>query len=128
MRLGSLQIEDEISPERFRLWRLREAMERESEAVQVTPVQLQRFVAVELDQFEREFVGSSMEALKVRRMSASDEAEERTKSEKVRERKRVDVVEVAIGGFTERDWIVLLYQSFLCVLSTVIEAFESVAC
>ena len=71
--------------------------------MQMTPVQLQRFVAVELDQFEREFVGSSMEALKLRRMSASDEAVVRMKSEKVRERKRVDVVEVAIGGFPERE-------------------------
>lgn len=42
-RLGSLQIEGEISPERFRLWRFREETERgrDSVAIQVTPVQLQ---------------------------------------------------------------------------------------
>lgn len=40
-RLGREQTEDEISPERFRVWRLREETERGSEVVQVSPVQLQ---------------------------------------------------------------------------------------
>lgn len=73
---------------------------------------------VELDQVEREFMGSSMEDLKVRRMSASDEAEaRRMRSEKVRERKRVDLVVLAIGKQNtrmERGWSI---NSFLGVHS-----------
>jgi hypothetical protein len=40
-RLGSLHIEDEISPERFKLWRFREVTESEDVVLQVIPVQLQ---------------------------------------------------------------------------------------
>lgn len=63
-------------------------------------------------------MGSLMEALKVRRMSASDEAEVREKNKKVRERKSVDLVVVAIGGHKrererESSWFCLYHQSFM---------------
>lgn len=52
------------------------------------PVQLQRLAMEVLDQLERWFMGSSMESLNMRRLSASDdEAELRMKKEKLRERK-----------------------------------------
>ncbi|KAL6985335.1 hypothetical protein U1Q18_018711 [Sarracenia purpurea var. burkii] len=50
---------------------------------------------------EREFVGSPMEFLKVRRMAGSEEEEVRTKRVKVRDRKRENAVVGAIGGHRE---------------------------
>lgn len=74
---------------------------------------------VELDQVEREFVGSSMEDLKARRIFASDEAElRRTRSEKVREKRSKGLVEVAIGrsSFSERTcWFLLYIPVLFCV-------------
>lgn len=66
---------------------------------QVTPTQLQKWVDVVLDQFERDFLGSSMADLKLRRMSASEEMaeEHRKKREDVRERKRRKMEALAIG-------------------------------
>lgn len=52
----------------------------------------------ELDQLEREFLESLMEALKVRRMSASEDDELRIRNVEIRERNKGNAQVVAIGG------------------------------
>lgn len=61
-----------------------------------------------LDQVEREFIGSSMEALKAKRVSDSEVEEVRMKREKEKRRERnVDLcMEVAIGGDTREKSLV----------------------
>lgn len=66
----------------------------------------------ELDQLEREFLESLMEALKVRRMSASEDDELRIRNVEIRERNKGNAQVVAIGGGDserererERDWL-----------------------
>lgn len=97
-------MEGEISPERLSLWRSTEVTERrelEGMREQVIPAQLQGEEEEELDQVERELLGSKMEALKERRMSASEggvEAKVRKTSCRATERKKGNVQEEAIGG------------------------------
>lgn len=71
----------------------------------------------ELDQLEREFLESLMEALKVRRMSASEDDELRMRNVEIRERNKGNVQVVAIGGGDserERAWL-CSSQFFLCI-------------
>lgn len=71
-----------------------------------------------LDQLEREFFESLMEALKVRRMSASETAAVRMRYVERRERSNayVQVVVVAIGGeATKLDGCVTFLSSFFFV-------------
>lgn len=72
-----------------------------------------------LDQVEREFEESLMEALKVRRMSVSDgdddaDDEVRMKNVEMRERRNGYVQVIAIGGETVRVWF-CSFQSFLYI-------------
>lgn len=80
-------MEGEMSPERLRLLRSMEVT-REVVLEQVIPVQLQWFVKFG-DQSDRTKAGSSMEALKVRSRSDSEEEERMVpKEESNRDRKR----------------------------------------
>lgn len=70
-----------------------------------------------LDQVDREFEESLMEALKVRRMSASDgdddaDDEVRMKIVEMRERRNGYVQVIAIGGETVRESMVLFLSIF----------------
>lgn len=104
VRLLRLQMEGEISPDRLSPRRSTEVTERrevEGAREQLIPAQLQG-EEEELDQVERELLGSTMEALKESRMSASEEEVEakvtRT-SCRVTEKNNGNVpVEAIVGG------------------------------
>ena len=95
-------MDGEISPDRLRPSRVRERTEGGEVWVQVMPTQLQGLVreVFELAQVEREFMGSWMEDLKVRRRSESVcEAEVRMRREERRGmRENGNAVVVAIGN------------------------------
>ena len=68
------------------------------ELVQEIPVQLQKWVGEEETQFEREFVESLMEALKVKRVDSSEDEEHKTKKEKTNESNNGGFKGEAMGG------------------------------
>jgi len=74
-----------------------EVTESKGVAEQVIPVQLQWWFDEVLDQVDKAFLESSMEALKERRMSPSDEDEQRLKIEMDTERRNRYVQNVVVA-------------------------------
>lgn len=97
-----------------------EVTESEGVAEHVIPVQLQWWFEEVLDQLDKAFLESSMEDLKERRMSPSDEDEERLKIGKVKERRNryVQSIGVAIRLVSAKELALSCFQQrFLYIIS-----------